>query len=212
MSDSICLYVSVPVACFRAPYARTYAETLPVPAPSTVYGMLLSLVGEREREKHSGVEIAIALLSKPERSTILRKMWRVKSVKLGPGLGNNATPDFQELLTGTELLIWVRNGKDINQTPLKERINNAFENPKGIRRFGSLCLGESTHLINDIRYAKDSDRKSFQLLKPTEIGEISLPIWPDHVGSFKTKWQQFLFEETLEYRDITDDEFISIHP
>ena len=67
MNDSICLYVSVPVTCFRAPYARTYAESLPVPAPSTVYGMLLSLVGEREREKHAGADIAIALLSQPER-------------------------------------------------------------------------------------------------------------------------------------------------
>ncbi|WP_141638345.1 CRISPR-associated protein Cas5, partial [Leptospira kirschneri] len=46
MNDSICLFVSVPVACFRAPYARTYAESLPVPAPSTVYGMLLSVIAK----------------------------------------------------------------------------------------------------------------------------------------------------------------------
>ncbi|ONF94554.1 type I-MYXAN CRISPR-associated protein Cas5/Cmx5/DevS [Leptospira santarosai] len=212
MNNSICLFVSVPVACFRAPYARTYAESLPVPAPSTVYGMLLSLVGERDREKHSGTEIAIALLSEPERSTVLRKMWRVKSTKQGAGLGKNATPDFQELLTGTELLVWVRNGKDLNETSLKDKIKNAFENPKNISRFGSLCLGESTHLVNDIRYAKDSDKKSFQLLKPAKLGEISLPIWPDHVGSFKTKWQQFLMEDSQQFREITDAEFITISP
>ncbi|WP_029746065.1 type I-MYXAN CRISPR-associated protein Cas5/Cmx5/DevS [Leptospira kirschneri] len=212
MNDSICLFVSVPVTCFRAPYARTYAESLPVPAPSTVYGMLLSLVGEKERDTHAGAEIAIALLTEPEHSTVLRKMWRVKSIQSGPGLKENATPDFQELLTGTKLLIWVRNGNEISRITLKERIQSAFENPKTVLRFGSLCLGESTHLVNDIRYATDSDQKPFRILKPAELGEISLPIWPDHVGSFNTKWRQFLIEESLEYRDIRNDEFISISP
>lgn len=209
MNESICLYVSVPVTCFRAPYARTYAESLPVPAPSTVYGMLLSLVGERAREKHAGAEIAIALLSEPERSTVLRKMWRVKSVALGPGLGNNATPDYQELLTGIELLIWIKNGRDVNETSLKERIKNAFENPKCVSRFGSLCLGESTHLVNDIRYAKENEKYKFQLLKPTEIGEMSLPIWPDHVGSFKTVWKQFILVDKQSYV-LDDTDFIQI--
>ncbi|HNN06712.1 MAG TPA: type I-MYXAN CRISPR-associated protein Cas5/Cmx5/DevS, partial [Leptospiraceae bacterium] len=149
-SDSICLYVSVPVACFRSPYARTFAESLPVPAPSTVYGMLLSMIGERDREVYKGAKIAIALLSEPERSTVLRKMWRVKTVKAGPGIGNNATPDFQELLSGIELLVWVLKGEEQSEFSLKDKVENAMKDPKSVSRFGSLCLGESTHLVNDV--------------------------------------------------------------
>ncbi|NUM42269.1 MAG: type I-MYXAN CRISPR-associated protein Cas5/Cmx5/DevS, partial [Leptospiraceae bacterium] len=164
--DSICLFVSVPIACFRAPYARTYAESLPVPAPSTVYGMLLSMIGEKNRDVYKGAKIAIALLSEPERSTVLRKMWRVKTVKAGPGIGNNATPDFQELLTRTELLVWLKKGNEQSEISLKEKIDSAIRNPKTISRFGSLCLGESTHLVDEIRFIKDTDKREFQLLNP----------------------------------------------
>src|SRR6202044_1447868 len=40
------VFVSAPVASFRVPQAREYWETLPCPPPATVYGMLLSAVGE----------------------------------------------------------------------------------------------------------------------------------------------------------------------
>ncbi|MBE7413651.1 MAG: type I-MYXAN CRISPR-associated protein Cas5/Cmx5/DevS [Leptospiraceae bacterium] len=210
--DSICLFVSVPIACFRAPYARTYAESLPVPAPSTVYGMLLSMIGEKNRDVYKGAKIAIALLSEPERSTVLRKMWRVKTVKAGPGIGNNATPDFQELLTRTELLVWLKKGNEQSEISLKEKIDSAIRNPKTISRFGSLCLGESTHLVDEIRFIKDTDKREFQLLNPVEQGQISLPIWVDHVGSFNTRWMQFNLDKERTFEDITDDSFIMITP
>lgn len=209
MKDAICLYVSVPIACFRAPYARTFAESLPIPAPSTVYGMLLSMIGEKDRFVHIGSKIAIGLIGEPERSTVLRKMWRVKEKKYSPGTGTNVTPDFQELLTGIELYVWIANEKDKNEISLYDRIKNAFSNPTSIHRFGSLCLGESSHLVNDIRYYRKSDTQSFQLLKPVKLGDISLPIWPDHVGSFKTKWKQFVFEER-DNIEIQQDDFIHI--
>ena len=210
--DSICLFVSVPIACFRAPYARTYAESLPVPAPSTVYGMLLSMIGEKNRDVYKGAKIAIALLSEPERSTVLRKRWRVKTVKAGPGIGNNATPDFQELLTRTELLVWLKKGNEQSEISLKEKIDSAIRNPKTISRFGSLCLGESTHLVDEIRFIKDTDKREFQLLNPVEQGQISLPIWVDHVGSFNTRWMQFNLDKERTFEDITDDSFIMITP
>ncbi len=53
---TIALKVEVPIACFRQSRAREYIETYPVPPPSTVYGMLLSLLGEVDRYKHCGVK------------------------------------------------------------------------------------------------------------------------------------------------------------
>jgi CRISPR-associated protein Cas5t len=47
---------------------REYGKTYPVPPPSTVYGMLLSLVGETDAYKHCGVQLAIAMLSQPRKS------------------------------------------------------------------------------------------------------------------------------------------------
>lgn len=60
---TIALKVEVPIACFRHSRAREYAETYPVPPPSTVYGMLLSLIGETDRYKHCGTQLAIALIT-----------------------------------------------------------------------------------------------------------------------------------------------------
>jgi CRISPR-associated protein Cas5t len=73
--EALHLYVSVPVAGFRVAQAREYWETYPCPPPSTIYGMLLSLVGEPNRLAHQGCEIAVAVVSDPRRSVVLRTLW-----------------------------------------------------------------------------------------------------------------------------------------
>ena len=75
------LFVSVPIACFRPGAAREFWETHPLPPPSTVYGFLLAMVGEVDRERHIGVRCCAGLLNQPDRSTVLRKLWRVKELK-----------------------------------------------------------------------------------------------------------------------------------
>src|SRR6267142_1640751 len=140
---SVRLYVSVPVACFRVPRAREYFETFPCPPPATVYGMLLSMVGEINRRTHEGAEIAIALLSEPRYSVVLRTLWRVKDKNEGPGLGTNRRPDFQELLSDIQLAVWVRRGEEEdNDTSLAQRIEGALDSPATVSRFGGLSLGE----------------------------------------------------------------------
>lgn len=195
MQDSIALYISVPVASFRVPRAREYFETLPCPPPSTVYGMLLSLVGETNRLAHEGAEIAIALVSQPEYSVVLRTLWRVKSRKHGLGQGENKRPDFQELLTGIVLAVWVRPGRGENSPTLYERVQAAFVNPASVGRFGGLSLGESTHLVDEVRPFRRNDATSGRLLVVRRDGDLSLPVWPDHVGSVDTRWEQFRLEE-----------------
>lgn len=188
--DVIGLYVSVPVACFRVPRAREYFETFPCPPPATVYGMLLAMVGEINRRAHEGVEVAIALLSEPAYAVVLRTFWRVKDKNEGPGLGNNRRPDFQELLTDVRLAVWVRAGEAEHcQTRLAQRLRLALSEPSSIKRFGGLSLGESTHLVDEIAPLK-AQVENCQLLVAKEGGELSLPVWPDHVGS-ATTWGQY---------------------
>ncbi len=183
------LYISVPVTSFRVPRAREYFETFPVPPPATVYGMLLSLIGETNRRAYEGAEIAVALLSEPEYSVVLRTLWRVKSKNYGLGLGENRRPDFQELLTGIRLAAWVRD-EATSENSLAERIRNGFENPSTINRFGGLALGESTHLIDEVKLLEEFPEGSLQFLLNDDDGELSLPIWADHIGS-NTTWGQY---------------------
>lgn len=155
--EPLALYVSVPVAAFRAPYAREYLETLACPPPATVYGMLLSLVGEENRYAHVGAEIALAMLSQPALSTVLRTSWRLKT-GAPPGTGSNKRPDYQELLTDVRLAVWVRPGRaEKAARPLSERVRAAVDREEAPSRYGALALGESTHLVDEVRRLRAGD-------------------------------------------------------
>lgn len=194
-SGPICLRVTVPVCSFRKGYAREYLETEEVPPPSTVYGFLLSLVGEEDRRAYLGTKIALGLLSQPELSTVLRTVWRVKAIDVTrkglptvhqpPGVGSNRRPDFQEILTGLDLAIWVDDG------PLSARLCQASEAPRDVSRFGGLSLGESRDLVNDILWNPELSGLTCMWLTIDPEGELPLPIWVDHVGSKGTIWKQF---------------------
>ena len=74
----ITLRVELPYGSFRKSYARSFAETYPLPPPATIYGMLLSLVAERFRQRHVGVRLAFAYKQIPRIATTLRKLSRYK--------------------------------------------------------------------------------------------------------------------------------------
>ena len=194
MIDTVGVYICAPVASFRVPRAREYFETFPCPPPSTVYGMMLSMVGEVNRRAHEGVELAIALLSEPGYSVVLRTLWRVKDRKEGPGLSNNRRPDFQELLTDVRIAVWVRRGvQEQAEVPLINRIKAALDQPAMVARFGGLSLGESAHLVDEVSLFNQQDRRG-RLLVAEDEGDLSLPIWPDHVGSV-TRWGQYRLKD-----------------
>src|SRR5271163_1811182 len=127
------VYVTVPVACFRKGLAREYLETEPLPPPSTCYGFLLSLVGESVRRRHIGVRVTPALLGKPPTSVVLRTVWRVKKTPLGsPG---NTRPDYQQLLTGVALAMWLDSTDERTETPtLEDRVRVALDQPRQVDR------------------------------------------------------------------------------
>ena len=191
---NIALKVDVPIASFPTSRSREYRDTYPVPPPSTVYGMLLSLVGETDRFKHCGIQLAIALLAEPAKSVTFRKTRRFKFKKLNHP--ENTRPDFQEILTGIEFIVYVTTGEDRGEPNLCDRITRAFANPSSVNRFGALCLGESRDLINKVELLSDvKPNQSWQWLLKDEYGYLSLPYWVDHVGSRHTRWLRYSLGE-----------------
>lgn len=183
------VHVTVPIACFRKGMAREYLETEPIPPPSTCYGFLLSLVGEVDRRRHCGVRVTPALVGQPDKSVILRTVWRVKSRPLGSA--GNTRPDYQQLLTGVELVIWLDSAEEQHETPhLESRVADSLDAGRRgrLERFGGLSLGESTHLVDQVRlFPGDPNRQSLAFLV-SSTGRLTLPVWVDHVGSAGTRF------------------------
>lgn len=215
----ITLHVEVPYASFRKSYARSFAESYPLPPPATVYGMLLSLVGERFRRRHEGVRLAFAYKCRcddesykhrrndeacrdkclPHIATTLRKLSRFKYgvPSKQSKLGN--APDFVETLCGIEFLCWVDSSQekfDKNNVPdkdgrsLETRIVAALESPESVDRYGVLCLGLSDDAVNDVRL-RDQVGDQWHRLLPSDTGTMELPVWVDHVGAADTRWQRY---------------------
>ena len=175
--------------------------------------MLLSLIGEPNRLRCEGAEITVALLGadqQPIPSVTLRTMWRFKNSPIpGRTEKGNTTPDYQELLTHIHLSVWVRPGEREREESLAQRLRGVLKNPATITRYGGLSLGESTHLVDEVRCWRESDADRFGtgwLLMKADAsqeqvtGDLSLPIWPDHVGSKGTRWGQF----TLRQLSVTE--------
>jgi CRISPR-associated protein Cas5t len=197
----ITLHIEVPYASFRKSYARSLAETYPFPPPATVYGMLLSLVGERFRASHSGVKLAFAFARQPRISRTLRRM-------SGAKYGVSRTPDFIETLCGIEFLCWVDSNQETNDRTLEARLTEAIVTPERIDRTGIVSLGLSDDAVDDITLIADLPQWNQQYqqwhdnfqgwcwLHPQDDGQIELPVWVDHVGAFHTRWQRFSFESS----------------
>ena len=181
--------VTVPVACFRKGLAREYLETEQLPPPATCYGFLLSLVGETDRRRHIGCRISPVILNQPELSVVLRTVWRVKSKPLGSS--GNTRPDFQQLLTGVELVLWLDSADETPNGPtLEQRIDDAVFKKRfaDISRFGGLSLGESTHLVDDVTGFNPDAKQQGRAFVLRERGRMTLPVWVDHVGSAGTNF------------------------
>jgi CRISPR-associated protein Cas5t len=185
----IFLEISAPFVSFKHSYSREYAGSYSYPPPSTIYGCLLSLVGETNMQCHRGVKIAIALASKPQTSTVMRTVRRLKNADLNSP--SNAKPDFQEVLSGVQIIIGIDSSEDINN--LESRITQVFTSPETIERFGGLSLGESRDLIDDIQILEKRPNSIQWLTKNTQ-GKLKLSLSVDYLGSKNTKMEKFSLE------------------
>lgn len=186
--DVIGLWLSVPIACWRKAHARELLETEVIPPPATCYGALLSLVGEMDRERHRGCRVTGGVIGTPKRSLVVRTLWRTKDLKTPQGEGENAKPDLQQLLTGCEVVIWC-DSRDEEGEKLEDRVQRVLRDPWSVDRFGGWSLGESTHLINDVRLLPDGapppGTRGFIV---DADGALTLPVWVDHVGMAGTRY------------------------
>jgi CRISPR-associated protein Cas5t len=209
----IALHVEVPYASFRKSYARSFAETYPFPPPATVYGMLLSYVGEYFRACHVGVKLAFAYKQQPQIATTLRKLSRYKYgvASKQPKMGN--APDFVETLCNIEFICWVDSSSEKKQKgrSLEQRLVEAIQSPEQIIRTGLVSLGLSDDTVNDVSLLKSIEGK-WHWLNPCNTGQTELPIWVDHVGSYHTKWQRYDLEVTPSLIDSapSSEKFIEI--
>ncbi len=198
----IAVHIEAPYATFRKSFARGFAESFPFPPPATIYGMLLSLVGESQRSTHEGARLAFAFKRIPLVATTLRKLSRLKYgvASKQSSLGNQ--PDFIETLCGIDMVCWIDSSdeKPLNQT-LEQRVQIAIQNPEEITRYGVLCLGLSDDSVDEVACCEQVSGQWFRLI-PADSGTIELPIWVDHVGSVKTKWQRYNID--LEARDVSN--------
>lgn len=194
MIAPIILYLDVPFTTFRESHAREMGKTYPVPPPATVYGMLLSLVGETDVYRHCGVELAIAMLSSPKKSRILRQMRRFKNADFSHP--ENSIPCYQEILSDLKCAIWVRSEGEKIQPSLRDRIQLAFDHPELVRRFGCLFLGESDRLIKTIKLAREDYLVGVkQWMVRDNRGWLTLPYWVDRAGSRNTRFLRYRIEE-----------------
>ena len=201
------LYLDCPCTSFPRSFARDYKETYRYPPPSTIYGLLLSLVGEVDMMAHVGVKLAIGIIGNdPPISRIVRKQRHHKfSVK---HLGTYPTsqfskPNHHELLTDLKVAVQIDSSEETKAVKLAERVAIALATPSQIARFGGLSLGESWAMVNGLRFYRPDDGTIRWLAKDNR-GLIGLPVWINRTTSQGT-FQRFSFSNNF-----TDDCWISI--
>lgn len=174
------LYLDCPCTSFPRSFARDYKETYRYPPPSTVYGLLLSLVGETDMSAHLGVKLAIGVVGDdPPISRIVRKQRHHKFSKTHMGTyptSKFSKPNHQELLTDLQAVVRLDSSEESATVKLTERVAIALSTPSQITRFGGLSLGESWAMVNGIRAYRETDGPVRWLAKDHR-GLISLPIW-----------------------------------
>ncbi len=196
----IFVQISAPFASFKHSYSREYGDTYPVPTPATLYGCLLSLVGETDLKVHRGVRVAIALLSEPQTATVLRTVRRLKSKDINAR--DNSRPDYQSILCGLEIVMGIDSSFDAAN--LEERVRQAVLHPETVERFGGWSLGESRDLIDDVKIIPNLPSKARWLVKDNQ-GRFNLPLVVDYLGSKGTQKQKF------SLGDFCEDAFVDLY-
>ncbi|WP_413261673.1 type I-MYXAN CRISPR-associated protein Cas5/Cmx5/DevS [Floridanema flaviceps] len=189
----IFLQISAPFASFKHSYSREYGDTYSLPTPATIYGCLLSLVGETNLQVHRGVKLAIALLSEPQVATVLRTVRRMKSKDINAR--ENSRPDYQSILCGLDIVVGIDSTQESGN--LEARVRQALLHPDTIDRFGGWSLGESRDLIDDVRILPNLPSAARWLVKD-DRGRYNLPLVVDYLGSKETQKQKFCLGDFCE--------------
>jgi CRISPR-associated protein Cas5t len=128
----ITVRITAPFATLRKPLARSYGETHEELTPRAAKQVLLSLVGEPNRDAYPDTVIEVKSLTKPRIATTIQKMSQVKYGVAGKG----HRPEYLEVLCGVDALVLV-------EGELANRVRKALEHPEEVERFGCLSMGLS---------------------------------------------------------------------
>lgn len=191
------LYLECPCTSFPRSFARDYKETYCYPPLSTIYGFLLSLIGEVDMAAHLGVKLAIGLIgNEPAISRVVRKQRHHKFSRAHLGTyptSKFSKPNHHELITDLQVVAQIDSSEDSASVTLEKRVAIALSTPEQITRFGGLSLGESWALVNGVRTYRKSDGE-IRWLVTDKRGLIGLPIWIDRQTGQGT-FQRFSFGE-----------------
>lgn len=196
------IHVTMPYASYRRGYGREFRDSEMLPPPSTLVGMLKSLVGEDDRFAHQNCRVTCALLTEltPLNRTVeLRKFWKFKKgrdpINYTGMRDRLASPGYQQILTAKNdkflhYIIWLDSSEEECSVTLEDRVRSVLVDKKYPNRFGNLSLGESRFLVNDISFLDDARiarlSKKFPkcaIFELNDCGTVNLPVWVDHVGS-----------------------------
>ncbi len=203
----ICLFIDIPIAGYRPNWSRFYQDTYPVPPHSTLYGLLLSLLGveREEKDRYLGIRLAIVIQEHAKISKIFRKFRRIAQSrdKEKVDLLADRRPDYQELVLWQKLWLWIENGE------CKENFTEAIcralsPNTRGqIQRSGALSLGESSHMINEISLLEKPIGEGFFVMEDN-TGMLTMPIYVDHKDQKNPRTAVKVFKVADKKRNVND--------
>lgn len=201
------LEVEVPICGLRPSEARDFQETLPVPPPSTVAGMLLSLLGVEmeEASRFAGNRIGLRVRPAGPTSTILRKMRRdPKSGGDRKGIPQ-FRPEYQELLVDLRFWVLLDDGAMApGAESLPAALQKALDDPGTVRRYGALSLGESAFMVDSVRVVDEPPIGSLGLRR-NDSGRLRLSLWVDRKEPKRYRWGRFdLDASVLTSTDLTE--------
>ena len=158
------IYIEAPVASFPRRFAHDYKETYLYPPLTTVYGCILSLIGELDISVYPMDSIDVGVINKyPAISSVCVKQRnnaytpggkhaKIRKKSYSPGVypaSFYSKPNIKEIVVGTKIVV------QINNEPLAARVLYSLHS--GCDRFGILSLGESSAMVNCIREYRPED-------------------------------------------------------
>jgi CRISPR-associated protein Cas5t len=164
------IYIEAPFASFPRRFAHDYRETYLYPPLTTIFGCILSLIGELDITVYPMNSIDVGVINKyPAISSVCVKqrnnayMPRGKHAKIREKSYSTGVypaslyskPNIKEIVVGTKIVA------QINNEPLAAKVLYSLHS--GCDRFGILSLGESSAMVNCIREYRPEDGEIFWL-------------------------------------------------
>ena len=164
------LYIDAPVASFPRRFAHDYRESYRYPPLTTVFGCILSFIGELDITAYPIDSVDVGVINKyPAISSICVKQRnfpympggkhaKTREKSYPPGVYPSSLyskPNIKEIVFGTKIVA------QINNESLAARV--CYSLHSGGDRFGVLSLGESSAIVNCIREYRPEDGDIFWL-------------------------------------------------